>query len=54
VDVEVLDWFVPAVRDPLGTDLRRFGVELQVISPGAVRRSVAAPSACRRARPGLT
>ena len=33
VDVEVLDWFVPAVRDPLSTDLRRFGVELRVISP---------------------
>ena len=33
VDVEVLDWFVPAVRDPLSTDLRRFGVELRVITP---------------------
>lgn len=31
LDVEVETWFVPAVRDPASSDLRRFGVQMQVI-----------------------
>ena len=32
VDVTVSPWFVPAVADPLSTDLRRHGVELRIVS----------------------
>lgn len=31
LDVDVSPWFVPAVLDPKGTDVRRFGVQLRIV-----------------------